>query len=200
METPLKYTTENLPDYPHFVPEGISIEAKFATLKDDGSIEKTYYQFRDPLKMLSVRGLRCLEVYEEFNSRMTKERLIALFDAIIAECNKPSIKLSVIVDLVNKGKERLDWIMPHTELLYQMAAVSYFDDTESIYDFDQSYQPKKIAQWKLKEVDGFFFAKTLSELVPLPNLSREDMESYQRVISQMEEILTMKLEEVSQSV
>jgi hypothetical protein len=145
----MKYTTENLKEWDGIqITEGVSIEAKFALLNDDGTVFKTYYQFRDAMKTFAVRGMMALQVYEEWQNRMTNERLKVLFAAIKDECNQNPVKLGNIIDLVTKGQERIEWVMPTTELIQRMACVSYFDNTESPYEYDASYQIQKLALWR----------------------------------------------------
>ena len=194
----MKYTTENLKEWDGIqITEGVSIEAKFALLNDDGTVFKTYYQFRDAMKTFAVRGMMALQVYEEWQNRMTNERLKVLFAAIKDECNQNPVKLGNIIDLVTKGQERIEWVMPTTELIQRMACVSYFDNTESPYEYDASYQIQKLALWRKYEVSDFFIGCSLSDLVPFPNISEADFESYQRVLTQLEEILNIRLEEAS---
>ena len=198
METHLNYTTENLKEWDGIqITEGVSIEAKFALLNDDGTVFKTYYQFRDAMKTFAVRGMMALQVYEEWQNRMTNERLKVLFAAIKDECNQNPVKLGNIIDLVTKGQERIEWVMPTTELIQRMACVSYFDNTESPYEYDASYQIQKLALWRKYEVSDFFIGCSLSDLVPFPSISEADFESYQRVLTQLEEILNIRLEEAS---
>jgi hypothetical protein len=192
----MKYTTENLKEWDGIqITEGVSIEPKFALLNDDGTIFKTYYQFRDAMKTFAVRGMMALQVYEEWQNRMTNERLKVLFAAIKDECNQNPVKLANIIDLVTKGQERIEWVMPTTELIQRMACVSYFDNTESPYEYDASYQIQKLALWRKYEVSDFFIGCSLSDLVPFPTISESDFESYQRVLNQLEEILNIRLEE-----
>jgi hypothetical protein len=194
----MNYTTENLKEWDGIqITEGVSIEAKFALLNDDGTVFKTYYQFRDAMKTFAVRGMMALQVYEEWQNRMTNERLKVLFAAIKDECNQNPVKLGNIIDLVTKGQERIEWVMPTTELIQRMACVSYFDNTESPYEYDASYQIQKLALWRKYEVSDFFIGCSLSDLVPFPSISEADFESYQRVLTQLEEILNMRLEEAS---
>lgn len=194
----MNYTTENLKEWDGIqITEGVSIEAKFALLNDDGSVFKTYYQFRDAMKTFAVRGMMALQVYEEWQNRMTNERLKVLFAAIKDECNQNPVKLGNIIDLVTKGQERIEWVMPTTELIQRMACVSYFDNTESPYEYDASYQIQKLALWRKYEVSDFFIGCSLSDLVPFPSISEADFESYQRVLTQLEEILNIRLEEAS---
>jgi hypothetical protein len=192
----MKYTTENLKEWDGIqITEGVSIEPKFALLNDDGTVFKTYYQFRDAMKTFAVRGMMALQVYEEWQNRMTNERLKVLFAAIKDECNQNPVKLANIIDLVTKGQERIEWVMPTTELIQRMACVSYFDNTESPYEYDASYQIQKLALWRKYEVSDFFIGCSLSDLVPFPTISEADFESYQRVLNQLEEILNIRLEE-----
>lgn len=194
----MKYTTENLKEWDGIqITEGVSIEPKFALLNDDGTVFKTYYQFRDAMKTFAVRGMMALQVYEEWQNRMTNERLKVLFAAIKDECNQNPVKLANIIDLVTKGQERIEWVMPTTELIQRMACVSYFDNTESPYEYDASYQIQKLALWRKYEVSDFFIGCSLSDLVPFPTISEADFESYQRVLNQLEEILNIRLEEAS---
>ncbi len=194
---PTNIITENLPAWDGVpILEGHSIEPKFAI--QDGDKLITYYQFRDTFRTFSVRGLKALEVYEEWQNRLTNERLRAIFDRLLEEINSDKIKVAVIADIVNKAKERLDWIMPTSDIIRNMAAVGYFDSTESPYEYDASYQIQvKIPLWRKHKVDSFFLGSSLKDLVPFPTISEENFEACQRVMDKLEEIFIEKLKQAS---
>jgi len=194
----MRYTTENLPDWSGIKSdEGVSIKPVFGLLNEKGKIFRTYYQIRDVYQTYVERALSSLQIYEEFNARMDKEKLVAIFTAQINECNKKEVKLANIIDLANKALERINWVVPHNDLVRRLAANAYFDETESPYKVDHSYQNEKIKLWEKHNVDDFFLYRTISDLVAIPKLSQETYEAYQRVLTQLDEILNQKLEQVS---
>jgi hypothetical protein len=183
----MKYTTENLAIWPHKVETGHSIVPVFATDKH------TYYQLRDVFNTYAARGMAALEIYEEYQSRMTKERLLEFLRAMSEELEKEKMSRTVMLDLVIKTRERTEFPIPTRELIRNMATVSYFDETESPYEYDQFYQrEEKLPHWKECNVDDFFLGNRLSDLVPFPSISKKDFEAALRVMEAQDQVLVQK--------
>lgn len=188
----MKYTTDNLPEWQGKIETGHSIKAVFATIDIHGAIIHTYYDLRDVFNTFVIRAMEGIGVYEEFNSRMTPERNKEFAQAIRENAlskNDPSVH----IDLANKLEERIDWPIPPRELIKKMAAVAYFDETESPYHYDETYQREfKLPHWIEHGVDDFFLGNNLSGIVPFPNISQEDFEAVLRVMTAQDQLLGKK--------
>lgn len=186
-------TTENLKEWPKEMPRGINIQPVFEA---DGV---TYYQVRDVFNTFAGRGMKQLEVYEEWQNRMTNDRLLLFIQAMESELNKDRIQLTNIADLINKMKERLMFPVPTSELIMKMAAVAYFDATESAEEPDEMYAREvKIPHWRAAGVTDFFIGQRLADLVPWPTISEDVFKQASRVIQEMIERENRTLEKVSQ--
>ena len=136
-----------------------------------------YYRLKDYFNTFSSRGLTALQVYEEWNMRLTKEHLKMFIDRFDEIVNDPKqIKVSELWKIVGMLKERLDFVVPTTDLIYKFASVAYFDKNESPYSYDPEYAKEKIARWKeAGDVNDFFIVMQLKDILPLPTLSEQDL-------------------------
>ena len=185
--------TENLTPWPKEVPRGISIEAVF----ECGG--HTYYQVRDAFNTFAGRGMKQLEVYEEWQNRLTNERLKLFIQAMKFELNKDKIELTNIADLINKMEERINFPIPTSDLIIKMAGVAFFDETEDPCEPDEMYAREvKIPAWRAEGVDDFFMAMRLSDLVPFPSISKDVFNQVSKVLTGMIEMEDRRLEKVLQ--
>jgi hypothetical protein len=183
----------DLTPWPKEMPRGINIQPVFEV----GGV--TYYQVRDVFNTFAGRGMKQLEVYEEWQSRLTRERILAFVMAMEGELNKDRIQLTNIADLINKMKERLMFPVPTSEIIIKMAAVAYFDESESAEEPDEMYAREvKIPHWRAHGVTDFFIGQRLSDLVPWPTISEDVFKQVSRVIQEMVESENRTLERVSQ--
>ena len=157
-----------------------------------------YYRIKDYFNTFSSRGLTALQVYEEWNMRLQKEHLkmfIERFDEIV---NDPKqIKVSELWKIVAMLKERLDFVVPTTDLIYKFASVAFFDKNESAYSYDPEYAKEKIARWKeAGDVNDFFIVMQLKDILPLPTLSEQDLAICLSVVDQVSGHQLMKLQDM----
>ena len=184
-----------LAPWSHGMSRGISIEPVF----ECGGV--TYYRTRDVFSTFAGRGMKMLEVSEEWQNRMTNERLIQFIQAMENELNEPKIKLTNISNLIQKMKERVMFPVPTSELVVKMASVAFFDATEDPHEVDETYTREvKIPHWKKYGVDDFFLGMNLRELMGFPSISKEDFDKVSRVIQAMVEMEDKILPPVSQNV
>lgn len=154
-----------------------------------------YYALEDSYRTFTERGWAALSVYEEWQNRMTNDNLIQFFKAMQTELSGTNgqINLSKVSDLVNKGLERIEWVVPTTEIMWKMAGVAFFDKNESPYVYDQIYCAKKIERWKkaVKDQNVFFcdVPLPLRSMFPLPNLSADDLKICEEIQGLSEEML-----------
>lgn len=146
-----------------------------------------YYRIKDYFNTFSSRGLTALQVYEEWNMRLQKEHLKMFIDRFDEIVNDPKqIKVSELWKIVSMLKERLDFVVPTTDLIYKFASVAFFDKNESPYSYDPEYAKEKIARWKeAGDVNDFFIVMQLKDILPLPTLSEQDLQICLSVVDQV---------------
>ena len=154
-----------------------------------------YYQLKDYFNTFSLRGLTALDVYEEWNMRITTEVLDQFIEKMEKIVNDPkTIKISEIVTLINLLKERRTFIIPSSEIIYKFASVAFFDKNESPYSYDPEYAKEKIKRWKeAADVNDFFIVTQLKDMLPLPTLSEADLEICLSMIDKISEHQLLKV-------
>ena len=163
--------------WPHTVEEGHVIIPAFHS----GGVQ--YYQLHDLFNSFAGRALDAEDVYNRWSMRCSNEFLRGWAAALENEVNQTSIKILEIGKLVQALKERLDFALPSTGLIWELAAVAFFDETESPYKYDPFYAKTKIDRWKKDEaLPAFFFKCRMSDLVSLPNLSEEGLATYLKAV------------------
>lgn len=159
---------------------------------------KIYYHFTDSFKMPAARALCAMAVYSELQMRCTKEYLlkhIRATEAILNPVDK-KINLTALALINNNLKERLE-LMPFPDHIYKLASVIFFDETESPFNYDFSYNNKKIEEWKKSpELIDFFLRMPFSDLMPFSNISKERAGNYFRVAEMINEVHVNKLSEL----
>ena len=157
-----------------------------------------YYRIKDYFNTFSSRGLTALQVYEEWNMRLQKEHLQMFVDRFDEIVNDPKqIKVSELWKIVSMLKERLDFVVPTTDLIYKFASVAFFDKNESPYSYDPEYAKEKIKRWKeAGDVNDFFIVMQLKDIVPLPTLSEQDLAICLSVIDKVSGHQLMKLQDM----
>lgn len=157
-----------------------------------------YYRIKDYFNTFSSRGLTALQVYEEWNMRLQKEHLqvfIERFDEIVN--NPKQIKVSELYKIVSMLKERLDFVVPTTDIIYKFASVAFFDKNESPYAYDPEYAKQKIKRWKeAGDVNDFFIVMQLKDILPLPTLSEQDLAICLGLLDKIAGEQSMKLQDM----
>lgn len=150
--------------------------------------------FEDIFSIPSIRGLQALDYYEEFNMRCTKDYLKRFTEACekILSNNK-KIDLIGLGVLIKHLQERLEMI-PVYDHVFKLASVIFFDDTENPYNFDRTYNKKKIDLWKKDpEVLSFFLQTPLKDLIPYLDSQKTSLVTFSGVVK---ELNTIHLREV----
>lgn len=168
--------------------EGHVIEPAFIS----GGVQ--YYRIKDYFNTFSLRGLMALQVYEEWNMRMTREQLLEFINKFEKIINNPKqINMGEIARMVGNMKERLELVMPTSEIVYKFASVAFFDKNESPYAYDPEYCKAKIKRWKeAADISDFFIVTQLRDMIPLPQLSEEDLALCLNIVNQLAEIHSEK--------
>ena len=146
-----------------------------------------YYYIKDTFNTFAARALDALAIYEQWQMRCSREFLIAHVQAVNKTLSDPAkINIVNLVKLNSALAERLDFAIPSEDLVWQFAAVVFFDEKESPYRYDHQYGKEKIARWrKDMKVSDFFFRTPIGELIPLPQLSEKDLATYSKVAGMM---------------
>lgn len=168
--------------------EGHVIEPAFIS----GGVQ--YYRLKDYFNTFSLRGLMALQVYEEWNMRMTRDQLLEFINKFEKIINNPKqINMGEIARMVGNMKERLELVMPTSEIVYKFASVAFFDKNESPYAYDPEYCKTKIKRWKeAADISDFFIVMRLRDMIPLPELSEEDLQLCLSIVDQLAEIHSEK--------
>lgn len=133
---------------------------------------KKYYQLSDLFNTFTERGLDAYQVYEEISMRVSVDDLKAFVSKFENDLNTG--KLMDCANTLSYLKERINFVIPPKELIWKMASVAYFDESESPYTYDTIYAQKKIKEWQRNgDVADFFLYQQLRNLIPLPELSKE---------------------------
>lgn len=164
------------------IKEGVVIEPVFIA----GGVQ--YYRIKDQFNTFTLRGMAAIEVYDKWNMRMDRTTANKYADELLALFTTSGrIDLGEAVSLIKGMKERLNWVIAPKEYLWDMFCVSYFDASESPYSYDENYQYEKKRRLKAAGgIDDFFLYTRLSELMPMPKLSANDLALAFQVIQQLE--------------
>ena len=166
------------------IQEGHIIEPAFIA----GGVQ--YYKVRDQFNTHTLRGMSAVEIYDKWNMRMERSTLTKYIEELQKCFNTgKSIDLNRVISLVNGMKDRMDFVLPPQEYLWDLFCVTYFDTNESPYAYDPDYQIEKKARLKASgDIDDFFLFTRLSELLPLPKLSADDLVAAFKVIAELDEL------------
>lgn len=149
-----------------------------------------YYRLKDYFNTFSLRGLMALQVYEEFNMRMTKDVLMEYINNVEKILSNPKqINIGEIAMMTSRLKERVTFVIPTADIIYKFASVAYFDKNESPYSYDPEYNAEKIKKWKeAADITDFFIVQQLSDFLPFPKLSEEDFNLCSKVMEEIQRL------------
>lgn len=174
--------TNNTKSIPWQVQEGHAIIPAFIS---DGI---QYYQMKDIFNSFSGRALDAMAVYEKFHMRSTPDFMKHWLDALENTINGNPIKITEVASMINIMRERLNFAIPTENIIWELAAVAFFDETESPYRYDVEYAKEKIARWKEDHtLPDFFFATPLKDMVSLPDLSETGLENYLKIVEAVDD-------------
>ena len=107
-----------------------------------------YYMLRDIFNSFAGRALDAMSIYDKWQMRVTPEFMSTWLNALESTVNGNPIKITEIANLINMMRERLNYALPTESLIWELAAVAFFDENESPYKYDPEYAKDKIAIWK----------------------------------------------------
>ena len=124
------------------------------------------------------RGLSALCVYNELEMRCDREYLLLHTDAVDKALREKNINIYKIKQMNDILKQRLTMVTD-VDLMYKLASVVYFDETENPLVYEPEYAAAKIAKWrKDKKVSDFFSQQPLQELLPFLQNAVTDLDIY----------------------
>lgn len=152
-----------------------------------------YYCFADIANIPYERGLMALNVYNEVEMRCSREYLLHHVEAMDKILHNKSIDIFKIKTLNDYMRQRLS-LTTDVELLYKLASVCFFDESENPCTYEPEYAERKIAKWrKDKKVTDFFSQTPLLELMPFLRNVDTDLSTYtplnERLNAQMMDVL-----------
>lgn len=162
---------------PWVVDEGHVISPAFIS----GGVQ--YYMMKDIFNSFSGRALDAMAVYEKFQMRSTPEFMRMWLDALENTLNANPIKITEVATMINVMRERVNFALPTESIIWELAAVAFFDRNESPYRYDPEYAKEKIERWKEDHtLPDFFFATPFRDLVSLPDLSDSGLSNYLKMV------------------
>lgn len=141
---------------------------------------KQFYQFEDINSMMTGRAFTCIDYYQELSMRCTREYLEKHCEKMDELLSGTEINIMDIAQIESQLKERLTMIVD-PDVIYKIASVVYFDENESPWSYDFKYNQRKISHWKSLNLDDFFFMIRVKDLIPLGDLSNQDLATYIQV-------------------
>lgn len=145
-----------------------------------------YFQFSDPFNITTGRYFATIAAYEELQMRCDREYLELHVAAVDNVLNQPKVKMTWLAQMNQNLKDRLD-LMPTSEFVYKLAAVLFFDESESAHVHDYAYGEVKIDRWKKdRAVLDFFLSRPLKEIMPSLNMPTENSQMFMGVAEKID--------------
>lgn len=141
-----------------------------------------YYEFDTTANLPFRRGLKFISIYNEIDMKVDKYYLTQHIDAM-EKLLKGKINLeslSKMLQLNNQLKERQQFVVQE-DLVFKIASVVFFDESENPDDWEWKYASEKIAKWKKTKIGDFFLHEPIQRLMPFLNVSKENLETYSQV-------------------
>ncbi len=166
-------------------------EAKHRIIYSFSIGDRHYFRFDDPLNTPYDRALKCLVYYKELDMNIDRAFLKAHTQAIDNMLRKSQFgidDLLTIRTLNEQMKQRLE-LPKEPDLMYKLASVVFFDQTENPTVYEFKYGENKIKAWKkTTSLEDFFLSKPLLELIPYLQSAGENLKTF----SQMTEKVTQQ--------
>lgn len=153
-----------------------------------------YYQMKDIFNSFAGRALDAMAIYEKWSMRTTPEFMTAWLQGLENTINANPIKITEVAEMINIMRERINFALPTESIIWELAAVAFFDRNESPYRYDPEYAKEKISRWKDDiGLPAFFFRTPLRDMVSLPDLSEDGLRTY---LTAVEAVSGKQLEKV----
>lgn len=143
--------------------------------------ERHYFRFDDPLNTPYDRALKTLVYYKELDMNCDRAFITAHTQAFDNALKQTSINIDTLVELKQLNdqlKARLE-LPKEPELMYKLASVVFFDQSENPYVYEFKYGVNKIKAWKKETtLEDFFLQKPLVELIPYLQFAGENLKQF----------------------
>lgn len=145
-----------------------------------------YYRFKQETFMPYGRYKMLSMFIKQVDLRMTPEILKGFIEKIKTNISgeKGQVNLTKVFEAILAIEARLALTF-EIETVYSYASVVYFDDSENLYDYDKKHNDEKVNRWREANTLDFFYMKPMGELFGLRNISKEDLETYIKVIREV---------------
>lgn len=155
-----------------------------------------YFKFAEHLNLPYERALSCLVFYRELDLNISRDELLQHAEAINRILLANPINVFKIKELNDLLLQRLN-LPKDTELMYKLASVVYFDQSESPEVYEYMYGKKKIDFWKANTtLTDFFLSKPLRELIPYIDYAGENIDTFSRMVEHQNKAHSAKVSAV----
>jgi hypothetical protein len=158
---------------------------------------KQYYHINDFINIPCERALMAIQYYNEMEMKVDSKFMTAHVEAILDATNRG--KLTEVAQLTQDLKYRLSTVSDYDTIL-RLGSIMWFDDNESHLTYDETYNEKKIKEWKKLKVESFFLSVPLKELLPSLNLSKVDSDIFTNLTKATSQLKIEQLERIMQSI
>jgi len=148
----------------------------------------TYYEFDDAFQLPPARYYGATTYYNELQAKVTREYLLTHIHAQEELLKGTQKGNTQTIDLI-QIRQNLQWLKERTEfifepdIIFKIASVMYFDETEDPYKFDMKYANEKVKKWKESDdVLSFFLQTPLLKYIPYPDTSEADLRNSMKVM------------------
>jgi hypothetical protein len=145
-----------------------------------------YFELQDILEIPCQRAFAIRDYFEELQMRCTREFLQAHCTAVTNILSNPkTLNIPELAKLNMQLQERLDLIID-AEIVYKLASVYYFDESENPYIYNYKYGLNKITKWKEGNDElSFFLLEPVKKLANLSVLLEGDLANYLNVVKKI---------------
>lgn len=158
--------------------------------------ERHYFRFDDPLNTPYDRALKTLVYYKELDMNCDRALLKAHTEAFDNALSKNSINIDTLVELKQLNdqlKQRLE-LPKEPELMYKLASVVFFDQSENPYVYEFKYGINKIKAWKKDTtLEDFFLSIPLKMLIPYLEHAEQNLSMFSQMTERHSEAHLEKL-------
>lgn len=134
-----------------------------------------YYRMVQEVNMPYGRYKYVSAALQEVDLRMSLKIMIDFIDVTeklidSGQLGKAYVKLEAM-----RSRTRLQF---EPETAKNLASIIYFDETESLIDFDREYAKKKLEKWDREGGHDFFLTRPMKELLGLSDISQTTLIDY----------------------
>lgn len=150
-------------------------EVAFEVTDKAGVIHK-FYRIINVEKMPPLRAINAQDIYNEMEWKIEREDLIGMYEA-----NKILFNQGKLIEAYENEKAVFDRINHVCNIgqIYRLASVLYLSKDENPFDYDYSFNYRKIEFWQRHlKVEDFFLQSQLDNLVPFLNSKEIDLKKY----------------------